>query len=84
MSRKEKLIKRLLTEPNDFTWQELTTILNLLGFVEEPTGKTGGSRRRFSNENNVIISLHKPHPSNILKRYQIKQIIEIMSEEGLL
>lgn len=84
MSRQDKLIKRLLSEPKDFTWQELTTLLKALGFTEELRGKTGGSRRRFSNENDVIISLHKPHPANILKQYQIKQIIEILRQEGLI
>ena len=39
-------------------------------------GKTGGSRRKFVNQQNAIISLHKPHPGNILKTYAIKQIIE--------
>jgi hypothetical protein len=32
----------------------------------------------------VIITLHKPHPQNILKRYQIQQIIEILQGEELL
>lgn len=84
MTKKEKLLKRLLSEPSDFTWQELTTLLNYLGFEEVKTGKTGGSRRRFVNAENIIINLHKPHPSNILKKYQIKQIIEILSEEEII
>ncbi|MBD2269285.1 type II toxin-antitoxin system HicA family toxin [Dolichospermum flos-aquae LEGE 04289] len=48
------------------------------------TGKRGGSRRRFLNDAGVIITLHKPHPQNILKRYQIQQIIEILQGEELL
>jgi predicted RNA binding protein YcfA (HicA-like mRNA interferase family) len=84
MTKKEKLLKRLLSQPSDFTWQELTTLLKSLGFEEVKTGKTGGSRRRFSNAENVIINLHKPHPSNILKKYQIKQIIEILSDEEII
>ena len=84
MSRKEKLIKRFLSCPKDFTWEELVSLLVGLGFQEANTGKTGGSRRRFIHETQVVIALHKPHPQNILKRYQIEQIIEILRGEELL
>ncbi|MGK7895863.1 MAG: type II toxin-antitoxin system HicA family toxin [Xenococcus sp. (in: cyanobacteria)] len=59
-------------------------LLNKLDFIEVKTGSSGGSRRRFINANNVIITLHEPHPSKILKKYQIEQIIEILSQEGLI
>ena len=84
MTKKEKLIKRLKNKPKDFTWNELISLLNKLDFVEVKAGNTGGSRRKFINSNNVIITLHEPHPSKILKRYQIEQIIEILSQEGLI
>ncbi len=84
MSRKEKLIKRFLRRPKDFSWEELSSLLTVLGFEEVNTGKTRGSRRRFINEAGVILTLHKPHPHNILKRYQIEQIIEILQGENLL
>lgn len=84
MTRKEKLIKRFLSRPKDFTWEELVSLLSGLGFEEVSTGKTGGSRRRFLNEAGVIITLHKPHPQNVLRRYQIEQIIQILQDEELL
>ncbi len=84
MTLQEKLIQRLKSKPKDFTWNELTSLLTGLGFMEVKTGKTGGSRRRFVNSDNVVITLHKPHPGNILKRYQIEQIIEILSGEELI
>jgi HicA toxin of bacterial toxin-antitoxin, len=84
VTREEKLIKRLLTRPKDFSWDELVTLLSRVGFEESSSGKTGGSRRRFVNTQGIIISLHKPHPRNILKTYQIEQIIEILKEEGYL
>lgn len=84
VSRLEKLIKRFLGYPKDFTWEELVRLLIGLGFEEVGTGKTGGSRRRFINGTGVIITLHKPHPQNTLKRYQIEQVIEILREENLL
>ncbi len=76
MSKIEKLIERLKSEPKDFTWDELTKVLAHFGYSEMKKGKTGGSRRKFIDINNNIISLHKPHPGNILKGYVIKQIIE--------
>jgi HicA toxin of bacterial toxin-antitoxin, len=84
MTRKQKLLKRFLTKPKDFSWDELVTLLLWLGFEEASTGKTGGSRRRFMNKDEIVISLHKPHPGNILKSYQIEQIIDILRQEGYL
>jgi hypothetical protein len=84
MTKKEKLIKRLQNKPKDFTWDELISLLNKLNFLEVKTGNTGGSRQRFINSDNVIITLHEPHPGNILKRYQLEQIIDILSQEGLI
>ena len=84
MTRKEKLIQRLKSKPKDFAWKELNSLLTGLGFTEVKTGKTGGSRRRFINSSNVVVTLHKPHPGNILKRYQVEQVIEILSNEDLI
>ena len=84
MTRKEKLIKRFLSKPSDFTWEELKKLLANFDFQEEKTGFTSGSRTRFVNNSGVIISLHKPHPRNILKMYQIEQIIDILQQEGLI
>ncbi len=84
MSRKEKLIKRLLARPKDFSWDELVSLLAALGFTEVATGKTGGSRRRFIDPNGIVLALHKPHPQNILKRYQVEQLIELLQGEELL
>lgn len=84
MIRKEKLIKRFLTQPRDFTWDELVVLLAFFQFSEVSTSKTGGSRRRFINEEGLVISLHKPHPRKILKKYQIEQVMDILDQEGLL
>jgi hypothetical protein len=48
VSKKDKLVSKLLKRPNDFTWNELTSLLKSFGYREVKTGKTGGSRRRFS------------------------------------
>lgn len=80
MSKKEKLIKRLKTKPKDFTYDELKTILNYLEFYESNKGKTSGSRVVFVNKKGEKIEMHKPHPGNILKSYQVNKLIKILQE----
>lgn len=84
MAKIEKLIAKLLSNPVDFTWEELVKLLRYFGYEELKTGKTGGSRRKYADKNNHIISLHKPHPGNILKHYQIKDIVSALTEIGKL
>ena len=84
-SKKEKLKKRLLKKPKDFSFKELVTLLDGLGFVELQKGATSGSRVSFLNEKNRLsINLHKPHPRNILKKYQIEQIIDVLKTNKLI
>lgn len=83
MSKIEKLITRFLSEPKDFEWAELKKLLINLGYEEYNSGKTSGSRVKFISEKHADISLHKPHPTPVLKKYQIKQIKELLKKEGL-
>jgi len=82
MSRQEKLTSRLLSVPNDFTWDELIKVLTTFGYKEVKGGKTGGSRRRFIDDNKNVITLHKPHPANIVKNYAIREVIEHLKSKG--
>jgi hypothetical protein len=84
LSKKEKLVRRLQLRPSDFTFDELTTLLGHLGYSMETAGKTGGSRVAFANQSGDYIRLHKPYPRNILKLYQIDDIIASLTEKGLL
>lgn len=79
MSRKEKLIARLLGKPKDFRYDEAKVLLEYFGFEERNKGKTSGSRVEFVNGNNTIL-LHKPHPNGELKSYQVKQLIDMLKE----
>lgn len=79
MSRQKKLIQKLLSNPKDFTWDELTRLLALFRYREQKTGKTGGSRRKFFNNEGKMISLHKRHPGNIVKEYLVKDLIIYLS-----
>jgi hypothetical protein len=85
MSKSEKLKKRFLSRPRDFTYKELNSLLSSLGYEECLLGKTSGSRVAFIHkETKHIIRLHKPHPGNELKMYQIDLIIEELRIRGLI
>jgi len=84
MSRKEKLILKFQQRPKNFTWDELVSLLKYLGYREIKTGKTGGSRRRFIHDSAATITLHKPHPQNILKRYAVDQVLDILKQEEMI
>jgi len=79
MSIHEKLLQRFLKLPKDFTWDELSRMLGKYGYFQNNKGKTSGSRVVFEKEDsNVWLDLHKPHPKNILKPYQMKDVYEFL------
>jgi hypothetical protein len=83
MSKHDKLLKRFLNRPKDFTYNELKTLLNGLGYIEFNKGATSGSRVSFLHSiSKHIICLHKPHPSNIIKSYQVDLIIDELKSKG--
>ena len=84
MSRRDKLIGRLKSRPKDFTWDELVRLLEGLDYAEATTGKTGCSRRRFLHASAPTITLHRPHPGNIVKMYVIDNVLRVLIEEGLI
>lgn len=84
MSQKEKLIKKLKSKPKDMTFDEVETLLKYLTYSRSDKGRTSGSRVIFVSEQFAPILLHKPHPGKELLSYQIKQLIEILEQEGLI
>ncbi|MBD5178610.1 MAG: type II toxin-antitoxin system HicA family toxin [Bacteroides sp.] len=83
MSKFQKLVERLLKKPTDFEYSEARTILLHLGFEELSKGRTSGSRVEFVKDDKSIL-MHKPHPSGILKQYQIAQLIDVLTELELI
>jgi hypothetical protein len=84
VTRRDKLVIRLKGRPRDFTWDELVRLLSSLGYKEMRSGKTGGSRRGFVHLEAPAISLHKPHPGNIVKMYVIDEVTTLLMDEGLI
>lgn len=83
MSKKEKLIERLRSNPKDFTFDEARSLLEAYGYIMSNSGKTSGSRVKFYR-GKKIFSMHKPHPRKELLEYQVKELIIELDEEGIL
>jgi len=74
MSKKDKLLEKFLQKPpkKDFTFSELEMLLSACGFSK--IEGAGSAVKFFHNQKAILINLHKPHPSDILKVYLVKQI----------
>ena len=83
MGQKEKLIARLSSRPKDFTFLDLETLLGYFAYKRNDKGRTSGSRVMFINDKYASIMLHKPHQRKELLDYQVKQVIDVLKQEGL-
>nr|WP_242508459.1 type II toxin-antitoxin system HicA family toxin [Rhodocyclus purpureus] len=69
----------MLERPSDFTWDEATRLLKQCNFS---LLKNDGSRRKFRHSTGLKLSIHEPHPENILLKYAIDLIIEALKNAG--
>mgnify|MGYP003295428193 CR=1 FL=1 len=83
MSKKEKLIKRLLQRPKDFTFDEMVSLLSYFNY-DLKQGGTGSGVKFIKEDSNEVINFHKPHPNGILKQYILNQVIEKLKKDGVL
>lgn len=82
MSKKEKLLIKLMDNSKSMTFDEAETLLGYFNYFIDNKGKTSGSRVVFVNsETGAKILLHKPHPRNELLAYQKKQLREFIMQE---
>lgn len=82
MSKFEKNLHKLTSKPKDFSFAELQRLLQGFGYEEQ---QGAGFRVVFVNDRlQHKIKLHKPHHSNILKRYQIDLVIGELKRKDLL
>lgn len=83
MGQKDKLIQKLKSRPADFTFEEAEALLRYFDYTRSNKGRTSGSRVMFTSEKHAPVLLHKPHPRKELLAYQVKQLLEILEQEGL-
>jgi len=74
MSKKDKLLRKFLETPpkKNLTFNDLETLLTACGFYK--LEGAGSAVKFYHKDKDVLINLHKPHPSNILKIYIIKLV----------
>ncbi len=83
MSKKEKLIKRFLEQPKNFTFDELIRLMGYFDFTLSNKGKTSGSAVSFVKDDLELI-IHKPHPQTTLKSYVIKKTITFLRQNNII
>ena len=75
MSKKDKIVRRLLSRPSNFTFDELTTLLGHFGYSMEAAGKTGD-----------IMNTQKKHSNkqgNYLHYKNYDGTVELSEEDGV-
>jgi hypothetical protein len=82
VSKLRKAIERLLSKPVDYTWDELLSLMISLGFELRTAG--GSSRKFYDPATKALFFLHEPHPSKVLKAYQVRAAIQFLRNEGRL
>ena len=83
MSKTEKLLRRFLSKPKDFTFEDLRRLLKSFGYEEAKTGKTSGSRVAFYNTKlDDMIKFQRPHPSEIVKQCYLREIEQQLRDKG--
>ncbi len=82
MSKLDKLIARLSDKPKNFTWEEAVTLMKKCGF--EIISNSGSRRKFFHREKDIVVCIHRPHPTNELKKYQLKDITNALKTAGFI
>jgi hypothetical protein len=53
--------------------------------VEDTGGRTSGSRVAFIHQpTQAVLRLHRPHPGNELKAYQVDNVLEYLKSIGVI
>ena len=79
MSKKEKLLEKLLSRPLNFTWDEAVKLMKQYNF---DLVKQSGSKRVFKHTSGLKIFLHEPHPQNTLLNYAMENLIDGLKSSG--
>ena len=83
MSKKDKLINRLMKKPKDFTFDEMKSLLSYFGYELKQGGTVSGVKF-IKEDSNETINFHKPHPNGTLKKYVLDKVIEKLRKDGQL
>lgn len=81
MSKKLKRLEKLcaIPPPNDFTWDDLVSVMRAADFKEHCDG---GSHYTFDHASGFTFSMSRSHPSGLLKKYQVRAAKEALLTVG--
>ena len=82
MARWKMIEQKLKNLSKDITFSDIVNLLEHYGYRQDNKGRTSGSRVRFVLEGHAHILLHKLHPQKELKEYMIKDLHNIIEQEG--
>ena len=77
--KRDKMLSAMFTS-RTVRFDDVVTLLSGLGF--EYDGSAEGSRVRFLAGDGDHIALHRPHPGNELKRYQLDKVRAFLERQG--
>jgi predicted RNA binding protein YcfA (HicA-like mRNA interferase family) len=77
MSKKEKLIERLLRKPVDMRFDEVKVILEYFGFILDKQNQKGSHFVFFKGDLQMTVPVH----NHVVKRTYLQQIIELLGLE---
>ena len=80
MTNARKLLEKFRSAKGEIKWIDLLALFNLLGF-QKIEGE--GSRVAFTN-GDIIIKLHKPHPQKEVRAYAVRQVKQMLDNEGFI
>ena len=82
MSKISKAVDRLKRKPADLKWREVERILIHYGYVML---EGDGSRLKCYHPDKIqVLIIHKPHNPPVLKKYQIKDVLDRLREDGFI
>jgi predicted RNA binding protein YcfA (HicA-like mRNA interferase family) len=59
--------------------RELKTVMESFGY--ELKQSRGSSRKFIHRETKAVLMIHEPHPSKVLKSYQVSAVIHFLRQE---
>ena len=77
--KRNKLLPSIFTS-RTVRFDDVVTLLTGLGL--EYDGSAEGSRVRFIADDGDHIALHRPHPGNELKQYQLDKVRDFLERQG--
>lgn len=83
MSQRDKALDRLARLPKDYRWEEAC---RLLGHLDYTQLQGDGSRVKFFHDDGdmkYVISLHRPHPTSIMKPGAVRDLYEHLKARGV-